>query len=112
MEIILERLDDVDPNRFVIETPEIAQTQPEFLIGRATDCKVRIASEFVSRHHCGLVVDEDEGAVRVRDLGSRNGTFVNDEVVRGDCDLKDGDKLIVGYIPFEIHINEQAGQRS
>jgi serine/threonine protein kinase len=47
------------------------------LVGRAEDCDLRVPADDrrVSRHHCAF--DIDPPAVRVRDLGSRNGTFVN-----------------------------------
>src|SRR5205807_5173578 len=99
MEITLERLDEVESNGIVVETPEFTLAQPEFVIGRARDCHLQISSEFVSRHHCELIVNEN--AVRVRDLGSQNGTYVNDDAVTEERELKDGDKLIVGCVPFE-----------
>ena len=49
------------------------------LIGRGEDCDPRLPSDdahrSVSRHHCLLDINPPD--VRVRDLGSRNGTFVN-----------------------------------
>src|SRR5262249_58225643 len=49
------------------------------VVGRSRDCDVQLPStpEFlrVSRHHC--VLNIDALAVQVRDLGSRNGTFLN-----------------------------------
>jgi hypothetical protein len=45
------------------------------LIGRAEDCDIRIKSGGVSRHHCAIVVDEDDDWV-IRDLGSTHGTVV------------------------------------
>ena len=50
------------------------------VIGRADDCTISLSGEeeehlFVSRHHCRL--DISPPAIRVRDLGSTNGTFVN-----------------------------------
>jgi len=110
MDITLERLDEIDGSAIIVETPELTLAQPEFVIGRAEDCHLQIGSRFVSRHHCELVVDERDRVVRVRDLGSENGTFVNDAVVLDECELKDGDKLVVACIPFEVHIaNEQNG---
>jgi hypothetical protein len=47
----------------------------KLLLGRADDCDVQVASEFVSGHHCVLLTDEY--AIRIRDLGSKNGTIVN-----------------------------------
>jgi len=48
-------------------------------VGRAGDCSLQLPNDFihldVSRHHC--LLDVDPPHVRVRDLGSRNGTYVN-----------------------------------
>ena len=102
MNIILVPVDDVDADPVVLQTPNNPRIEPEFLIGRAPDCNVRVAGDLVSRHHCGLVVDPQDGAVRVRDRRSRNGTFVNGQRVLGDCPLQDGDQLAVANVPFEI----------
>ena len=104
MEIILERLDEPEPQGIVLETEDFSIFQPEYMIGRAEDCDLRIQNRFVSRHHCELVVDHKDRIVRVRDLGSQNGTYVNDGPVNEERELKDGDKLVIGCIPFEIHI--------
>jgi pSer/pThr/pTyr-binding forkhead associated (FHA) protein len=104
MEITLQRLDEAEENGIIVENDELSVAQPEFVIGRAHDCHLQLPSDFVSRHHCELIVDECEQALRLRDLGSRNGTFVNDEIVAEERELKDGDKLTVGCIPFAIHI--------
>jgi len=47
----------------------------KLLIGRAADCDVRPDSEFVSNYHCVLL--RDQFTLRIRDLDSRNGTYVN-----------------------------------
>ena len=47
----------------------------KLVIGRAEDCDLRVSSEFVSSHHCALLLDDY--TLRIRDLGSKNGTFVN-----------------------------------
>ena len=104
MEITLERLDNVEERDIVVETEEFSVAQPEFIIGRAQDCHLQLAHDFVSRHHCELIVDDQGHALRVRDLGSQNGTYVNAAFVENECELIDGDRLIVGCIPFEIHI--------
>ena len=104
MDITLERLDDIESNGIIVETPEVSLARPEFVIGRADDCHLQIPSRFVSRHHCELIVDERDRQVRVRDLGSQNGTFVNDNMVTDECEVRDGDRIRVACIPFEIHI--------
>ncbi len=71
-----------------------------FLIGRANDCHLRPKSDAISRNHCAILVSDDE--VVVRDLNSRNGTFLNGESVNGDQVLVTGDVLKVGKIEFEL----------
>jgi predicted component of type VI protein secretion system len=75
----------------------------KFLIGREHDCHLRPNSELISRHHCVFTVDEY--AVRLRDLGSTNGTLVNDERIRGGVVLKAGDRITVGKLDFQLVID-------
>ncbi len=70
------------------------------LIGRHESCKIRIASGDVSKQHCRL--KHIEGKVHAKDLGSRNGTFVNEEQITGETLLKPGDTLRVGPMTFLI----------
>jgi pSer/pThr/pTyr-binding forkhead associated (FHA) protein len=75
---------------------------PKFFIGRAEDCQLRPNSDLVSRHHCAIMVDE--GLVTIRDFGSRNGTYINGERIRGEEELNPGDHLKVGPLEFEVHV--------
>lgn len=79
-----------------------------FLIGREEDCHLRPNSDLVSRHHCVFKVDDY--SLRVRDLGSTNGTFVNGERLRGETILKTGDKVAVGKLDFEIAVGDAVSQ--
>lgn len=79
---------------------------PRFYIGRSEDCHLRPRSDLVSRHHCAIILDGDYLAVR--DFGSKNGTFVNGERVRGEQVLSEGDTLIVGVLEFKIKIEQAA----
>ncbi len=81
---------------------EIKVAGPKFFIGRADDCHLRPNSDAISRHHC--VINIEPGNASLRDFGSRNGTFVNEERVSGECPLKNGDKLTVGTLNFEVVI--------
>ncbi|MEJ7594877.1 MAG: FHA domain-containing protein [Planctomycetaceae bacterium] len=74
----------------------------KFLIGREQDCQLRPNSEMVSRHHC--VFSIDDYSVRLRDLGSTNGTLVNGERIRRDVVLVAGDKVVIGNLEFELVI--------
>lgn len=86
---------------------QIAVKAPKFLIGRAEDCHLRPGSELISRHHCALMVED--GYIAVRDFGSKNGTFVNEERVVGEREIKNGDRLTVGALRFEVHVAHNIG---
>jgi diguanylate cyclase (GGDEF)-like protein len=63
------------------------------IVGRSPEAQIRLRDDGISRAHVELLVDG--GRVRVRDLGSTNGTFLNGE--RADArELHDGDKLSIG----------------
>jgi len=81
----------------------IAVHGPEFLVGRAPECKLRPNSDMVSRRHC--IISITEGQATIRDLGSRNGTIVNDKKIAGEHELRTGDKLKVGPLEFEVQLS-------
>jgi pSer/pThr/pTyr-binding forkhead associated (FHA) protein len=81
----------------------IAVHGPEFLVGRAPECKLRPNSDMVSRRHCIITISE--GRTTIRDLGSRNGTIVNEKKIVGEYELHTGDKLKVGPLEFEVQLS-------
>ncbi|WP_442484216.1 FHA domain-containing protein [Aeoliella sp. SH292] len=83
---------------------EIPLKKEKFVIGRASDCTLRAGSEAISRHHCAIVRGEE--GLKVRDLGSRNGTWVNDNRIEAETLLKSGDKLRVGSLEFRIDLGQ------
>ena len=82
------------------------------LVGREKGCPIRLATADVSRRHCKLTVAGNGGAERVtvEDLGSRNGTFVNDRAVSGVTALKPGDRLRVGPVRFLLPDPNEASE--
>ncbi|HEV3443760.1 MAG TPA: FHA domain-containing protein [Gemmataceae bacterium] len=68
---------DCCSEEFSFETPD------QCLVGRSGDCDIQLPSDplhaDVSRHHCVFEIEPPH--VRVRDLGSLNGTYVNDEKI-------------------------------
>jgi len=84
-------------------------TGPKFFIGRAPDCDLVIRNRLVSRYHCTIVVGEN--FVVVQAFGSKTGTSVNYGIVRGQRELKTGDRLTVGPVEFEVRLAPDAGVR-
>nr|WP_236673218.1 GGDEF domain-containing protein [Comamonas sp. JC664] len=74
-------------------------TSGETLIGRSSKADIQIDQESVSRNHAGIT-NTREG-VRIRDLGSTNGTFINDELVEGVRELRNGDLVKIGRTIFK-----------
>jgi pSer/pThr/pTyr-binding forkhead associated (FHA) protein len=94
-------------------------------VGRSEDCSLQMPNDLihmdVSRHHC--VLDIDPPHARVRDLGSRNGTYVNGVLIgqrpRGSApekaattdqpehQLHAGDELQIGATVLRVTIAEE-----
>ena len=81
------------------------------LLGRGTDCDLRLVDPGVSRHHAELRVENDQ--VVLVDLGSTNGTFVNGQPVRRVA-LSDGTHVSLGRttLVFRQDGNPEDGQGS
>lgn len=80
----------------------LAITLSQFLIGRDKQCQLRPASPSISKRHCAVLIRDDK--VFVRDFDSTNGTFVNDEPVKGEVELSHKDQLRAGPLAFEVLI--------
>jgi pSer/pThr/pTyr-binding forkhead associated (FHA) protein len=75
----------------------------KLLIGRAEDCDVQVESEFVSAHHCVVLLEEY--TLRLRDLGSKNGTYVNGRKIGTHMvTLLHGDTLSIGDVNLLIEL--------
>jgi len=103
---------------FVMDRPQT------WIIGRADDCDLRLPTDErhaeVSRYHCQIEADPPQ--LRVRDLGSTNGTFVNGTLigmgplqpgVAADTalpahEVSDGDEIRVGRTTFDVRISVAA----
>jgi pSer/pThr/pTyr-binding forkhead associated (FHA) protein len=70
-------------------------------MGRGQGCVVRIPSADVSRLHCRLRIEAD-GLVRVEDLESVNGTFINGTQIHGLEIVRPGDRLGLGPVTFVV----------
>ncbi|MFH2005650.1 MAG: GGDEF domain-containing protein [bacterium] len=66
---------------------------PSLIIGRSSKCDIHVDQESVSRNHAKIV--NSGKRVLIRDLGSTNGTYVNDQLVE-EWILRDGDLIKIG----------------
>ncbi len=73
-----------------------------FVIGRKPECDLSVPHATVSRQHCEIVV-EGHAAI-IRDLGSSNGTFLNDVRVQ-ESRLEAGDRITVGPAALTVQID-------
>ena len=69
-------------------------------IGRSRDCDLVLYDTYLSTRHAHL--SNDEGDLSIEDLGSTNGTYVNQELVKGRVHLERGDVVQVGGVLFEV----------
>lgn len=96
-------------------TPEITLTQgtgdatsiekfnqPEVVVGRDTSCDLILEENTVSAEHARLSFHD--GRWWVEDLGSRNGTYLNEELLTTAVVLTSGDFLQLGQVVYQIEI--------
>lgn len=76
-------------------------TKEEFKIGRdpSLKCDLVLKDPTVSKEHAKIKL-QDDGKIYIYDLGSENGTIVNDEEIKGPKELKDGDIIVIGKTKF------------
>jgi pSer/pThr/pTyr-binding forkhead associated (FHA) protein len=96
-----------------------------FFLGRHPDCHVCLPEDtFVSRHH--FILEACPPQACVRDLGSRNGTYVNGRKIGGrkegespeegarraypEINLKHGDRIQVGDTALEVRVQQEQKQ--
>ena len=76
---------ELEGQRWVIE-------QAQVTLGRGLDCDIVLPERQVSRYHAQI--ERDNGGYLLRDLGSKNGTYVNGQEVRDrPYRLRDGDEI-------------------
>jgi DNA-binding winged helix-turn-helix (wHTH) protein len=78
----------------VTEDTEYLVREGETLVGRGTECGIRLPSSRVSRVHARVWTEGER--VLVEDAGSKNGTWVNRERRAGATALEDGDEVLFG----------------
>jgi len=76
--------------------------QGENVLGRTHDAVLWLDSPMVSRRHAAILVAS--GGASIRDLGSKNGTYVRGERIESPCPLADGDEIRLGDVVIRFHV--------
>lgn len=83
--------------RLILQTAEGQQAielRPVNSLGRHPNNSIQLLDKIVSKEHC--IIELRGSQFILRDLGSLNGTFINNERVRGEAPLKHGDEISLG----------------
>jgi pSer/pThr/pTyr-binding forkhead associated (FHA) protein len=81
-------------------------TAAEITIGRHPSCEWLLSDETISARHARLAYHHDQWWLE--DLGSRNGTFLNDEALTGPVVLAQNDQIRCGQVGFTIVFEDVA----
>ncbi len=84
------------------ETARFVLTPGDYVIGRNSDCPIRVDADLVSRQHAKLILNYDHALIE--DLGSSNGTQVNGQPIAKDerTRLWPNQKIQVGTATIEL----------
>lgn len=88
--------------------PELLVTLP-VVLGRGREATVRVPHALISRRHCQLL--ESNGYVVVQDMGSLNGTYIDNEPIT-DAVLPPGGLLTLGSLTFRAEYQPTGGPPS
>lgn len=92
---ILRPLDEQFASEYEIKKEKV-------LVGRALDCDLNVKHISVSRHHASLEFSSSDEKYILADLNSKNGTFVNGDILKSSHLLKSGDVIKFGEVSFEF----------
>jgi pSer/pThr/pTyr-binding forkhead associated (FHA) protein len=82
------------------QKPRSARLDGSTTIGRSVECELRLDDTYVSQQHARIF--DRSGNWYVEDLGSTNGTFVNEQKLVAPAMLTPGDKIRVGTTIVEL----------
>jgi FHA domain len=79
---------------------EYVEIVDSIVAGRGADCDLTLADGYLSSRHARFA--QHDGVLIVEDLGSTNGTYVNQELVKAPVELAKGDIVQLGGVLFEV----------
>jgi pSer/pThr/pTyr-binding forkhead associated (FHA) protein len=80
--------------------PRTVKLSASMTVGRAPECELRLDDTYASQQHARLFAKNNSWFVE--DLGSTNGTFVNDQKLAAPAMLQPGDRVRVGQTILEL----------
>lgn len=81
-------------------TGELLQITARSVIGTTDGCEIRLFDASISGRHCEITLGQNN-RYRITDLGSRNGSYVNDKAI-ASVELVDGDNIRLGRTTFRF----------
>src|SRR5438046_368168 len=84
------------------ERKSFSITRDVTVMGRREDCDFRIPLGDISRKHCRLI--REDSTLKVEDLGSYNGTYVNGKRIH-DAEVQAGDTIQIGPVVFVAQLD-------
>jgi hypothetical protein len=94
------RLVLIDPAETLLRSGISFALEPTTLVGRRPGCTIVLDDSFVSAEHAELERTGDGWLLH--DLGSTNGTYVNDQEVSGTLSIDDGDIVQFGRVTMRL----------
>ncbi|MCD6454396.1 MAG: GGDEF domain-containing protein [Candidatus Aminicenantes bacterium] len=85
---------------------EIQLHSEPVLIGRSKEANFKLTDRMVSRRHC-VIRPSKEGFYEIEDVGSSNGTYVNEQRINSRKLLVSGDKIRVGETIIKFHYKDE-----
>ena len=88
---------------FVVQGPDQGRSfglGAQSVVGRDPTAAVNLTDDEVSRRHA--IITLGEGRCTIEDLGSSNGTYLNDRLVEGEAEMQAGAKIGVGQTVLEL----------
>jgi serine phosphatase RsbU (regulator of sigma subunit)/pSer/pThr/pTyr-binding forkhead associated (FHA) protein len=93
----------------IVQGGEVGKVYPldgqRWVMGRSPECDLVLDVAAVSRRH--VILTKEDGHYFVQDLGSRNGTYINNHRVEDRGPLRNGDQMLICDILFEFY--DEAG---
>jgi pSer/pThr/pTyr-binding forkhead associated (FHA) protein len=73
-------------------------------VGRDPQCTVWLDASGVSRRHARITTVRGDDAVLLQDLGSKNGTLVQNSSITGQVRLTDGAVIQIGSVQLKLRV--------